>query len=218
MKIIHPFRTPEKFPMTQRFGVKFRYAGKIATHKGVDYGLPNLTPIIAPFDGIIKRTSPDRTTGYGKAVYLETHDPKQGLILALMAHLDNIQVKEGYKIKKGNMIGDSGRSGFWRGVNGYHIHFGISIDGHFVDPLPLLKQRDTMDGDLFNQDDSSVKAFLGNYTVKVGDTLWNIAQQYYGNGGHYMEIFRVNEDVLQNPNLIHPGQFLRIPVLKNNGI
>jgi nucleoid-associated protein YgaU len=52
------------------------------------------------------------------------------------------------------------------------------------------------------------------YTVKSGDTLSKIAQEYYGNAMKYMEIFEANTPMLKNPDLIYPGQVLRIPKLE----
>ncbi len=50
------------------------------------------------------------------------------------------------------------------------------------------------------------------YTVKKGDSLWKIAQRYYGKGSDYTRIFRANGSVIgSNPNLIYPGQVLTIP-------
>ena len=49
------------------------------------------------------------------------------------------------------------------------------------------------------------------YEVKAGDTLSKIAKQEYGDANAYMVIFKANKDILKNPNLIHPGQKLKIP-------
>lgn len=216
MKIILPFKDPKKYPLTQRFGVKFFYHGKLCSHRGVDYGLPKMTPIIAPFSGVIIRTTPDRTTGYGKAVYVKSkEDPT---IIAMMAHLNEIRYKKGLKVKLGDNIGYSGRSGFWRGKNGYHIHFELRKYNKSFDPLPFMKMQKKQEATLFNQDDASLKVWHGKYIVKAGDSLWKIAIKYYGTGSHYMEIFNANEDILKSPNLIHPGDVLRIPVLKEKGI
>ncbi|MGX1496225.1 LysM peptidoglycan-binding domain-containing protein [Roseibium aggregatum] len=48
------------------------------------------------------------------------------------------------------------------------------------------------------------------YTVKAGDTLTKIAQDQYGNGD-YQPIFEANQHILSSPNVIFPGQVLRIP-------
>ena len=49
------------------------------------------------------------------------------------------------------------------------------------------------------------------YTVKPGDTLFAIAQQFYGDASLYPRIFERTPNQLTNPNLIFPGQVLRIP-------
>jgi len=48
------------------------------------------------------------------------------------------------------------------------------------------------------------------YTVQPGDTLSKIASRLYGNAGKYPAIFEANLEVIKNPNLIYPGQILRI--------
>ena len=49
------------------------------------------------------------------------------------------------------------------------------------------------------------------HVVKKGESLWKIAEQYYGDGSLYKKIFEANQDILSNPNLIKVGQKLRIP-------
>ena len=48
------------------------------------------------------------------------------------------------------------------------------------------------------------------YTVKRGDTLTKIAQAEYGNN-NFQPILQANQHIIDNPNLIFPGQSLRIP-------
>jgi len=47
------------------------------------------------------------------------------------------------------------------------------------------------------------------YTVKAGDSLSKIASLYPGIG--WKDIFEANKDQITNPDLIHPGQVLKIP-------
>ena len=47
--------------------------------------------------------------------------------------------------------------------------------------------------------------------VKEGDTLWGIAERELGSGARYTEIFAANKEVIEDPDLIFPGQKLRIP-------
>jgi len=49
------------------------------------------------------------------------------------------------------------------------------------------------------------------YVVKSGDTLSGIALDMYGDAGRWPEIFEANKDKIKDPNLIYPGQELRIP-------
>jgi nucleoid-associated protein YgaU len=49
------------------------------------------------------------------------------------------------------------------------------------------------------------------YTVRSGDTLSKIAREFYGDANAYMRIFEANQPMLKNPDLIYPGQALRIP-------
>lgn len=51
------------------------------------------------------------------------------------------------------------------------------------------------------------------YTVKKGDTLGAIAKAHYGSASKYPLIFEANRPMLKNPDLIYPGQVLRIPPL-----
>ena len=59
--------------------------------------------------------------------------------------------------------------------------------------------------------DSSLKVPETLYTVVGGDSLSKIAKHFYGNANEYMKIFEANKDQLKNPDLIKPGQVLRIP-------
>jgi hypothetical protein len=47
------------------------------------------------------------------------------------------------------------------------------------------------------------------YTVVSGDTLWAIAERFYGDGSKYQVI--ADASGISNPDLIHPGQVLTIP-------
>ncbi len=49
------------------------------------------------------------------------------------------------------------------------------------------------------------------YTVQSGDSLWNIAEKYYGDGSKYNLIYNANKDKISNPNSIYAGQVLAIP-------
>jgi nucleoid-associated protein YgaU len=50
-----------------------------------------------------------------------------------------------------------------------------------------------------------------SYTVKKGDSLSKIAKREYGDAQQWRRIYEANRDVIQNPDLIYPGQVFRIP-------
>ena len=50
------------------------------------------------------------------------------------------------------------------------------------------------------------------YEIASGDSLSRIAKKFYGNGSRYNEIFDANREVIRDPNLIYPGQKIRIPM------
>lgn len=49
------------------------------------------------------------------------------------------------------------------------------------------------------------------YTVKSGDTLSKISQEFYGDANEYNKIFEANRDQLSDADKIKPGQTLKIP-------
>lgn len=49
------------------------------------------------------------------------------------------------------------------------------------------------------------------YTIVKGDTLSHIAKHFYGDANKYPEIFEANREVIKDPDLIYPGQRIRIP-------
>lgn len=49
------------------------------------------------------------------------------------------------------------------------------------------------------------------YTIVKGDTLWAIATKYYDDGSKYTHIVDANIEVIKDPDLIYPGQSIRIP-------
>ena len=51
------------------------------------------------------------------------------------------------------------------------------------------------------------------YVVRAGDTLSKIAKDQLGDGAAYLDIFNANRDQLSDPNVIRPGQVLKIPTM-----
>jgi nucleoid-associated protein YgaU len=49
------------------------------------------------------------------------------------------------------------------------------------------------------------------YVVKKGDSLSKIAKHLYGSANEWRKIFEANRDQIEDPDLIQPGQMLKIP-------
>ncbi|HET9253206.1 MAG TPA: LysM peptidoglycan-binding domain-containing protein [Candidatus Eisenbacteria bacterium] len=55
------------------------------------------------------------------------------------------------------------------------------------------------------------------YVVVKGDSLSKIAQRFYGDAHDWRRIYEANRDQINDPDLIHPGQELRIPEASESG-
>ena len=67
-------------------------------------------------------------------------------------------------------------------------------------------------------DFSNVKSGAGStatriYVVVSGDSLSKIAKREYGDAKKWKQLFEANRDIIKDPNLIHPGQKLKLPPL-----
>ncbi len=59
--------------------------------------------------------------------------------------------------------------------------------------------------------DASSAARQQTYTVVSGDSLSKISKRLYGDAAKWKKIYESNTDQIKNPDLIYPGQVLKIP-------
>jgi len=72
-----------------------------------------------------------------------------------------------------------------------------------------MPKLDFSDTDVGKQ---AAKTAEKTHTVDKGESLWAIAEQELGDGKRWKEIYEANKDVIgDNPDLIKPGQELKIP-------
>ena len=50
-----------------------------------------------------------------------------------------------------------------------------------------------------------------SYVVVKGDSLSKIAKREYGDAQQWRRIYEANRDIVKDPDLIYPGQMLRLP-------
>jgi murein DD-endopeptidase MepM/ murein hydrolase activator NlpD len=107
--------------------------GGIRRHKGIDIHARKGTPVVAIADGVIVER--DHTPIGGKTLWLKSDNHTWK---AYYAHLDKQYVREGQRVRKGQVIGTVGNTGNAR-TTPPHLHFGIAQGNGWVNPLPIVK-------------------------------------------------------------------------------
>jgi murein DD-endopeptidase MepM/ murein hydrolase activator NlpD len=103
-------------------------------HLGVDIAMPRGTPVIATGSGTVSQLKrSDLQAGYGN--YIEINHGEG--VVTRYAHLQDINVKFGARVKKGEVIGTVGSSG---GSVAPHVHYEILRDGENADPVKYMVQ------------------------------------------------------------------------------
>jgi nucleoid-associated protein YgaU len=112
----------------------------------------------------------------------------------------------------------AGGTGIW---GNYHISMALGgVPGTSTGSIEVFESSAKGDGTELNKvtvpvsfGPALINPYHGfeQYTVAPGDTLRLIAQNKYGNPALFTRIVDANRDEISNPNLIFPGQVLRIP-------
>ncbi len=101
-------------------------------HEGLDFSAPTGTEIYATGDGVVTIVQAS-TIGYGKHVKVD-----HGFgYLTVYAHMDKFNVKQGQKVKRGDVIGFVGNTGK---STAPHLHYEVRIKGRAVDPTHYFFQ------------------------------------------------------------------------------
>ncbi|HZQ57860.1 MAG TPA: peptidoglycan DD-metalloendopeptidase family protein [Acidimicrobiales bacterium] len=117
-------------PVTQPFGPNYDpFTGASGFHPGIDFGASAGTPIHAAGDGTVVYASVE--SGYGNYTCINHGNG----IATCYAHQSVILVKVGDQVKRGQVIGLVGTTGY---STGPHLHFEVRINGQVTNPLPWL--------------------------------------------------------------------------------
>ena len=99
---------------------------------GIDIGMLRSLRLRAVSDGVVRETGyASGYSGYGQVVVLDL----PGNLSALYAHLSDVHVRVGERVRKGELLGLAGCTG---NCSGTHLHFEIRRAGVPINPLAFL--------------------------------------------------------------------------------
>jgi len=109
------------------FGMRLDpFTGRRQLHQGVDLAADIGTPVHVTAEGVVAEVS--RDVGLGKLVRI---DHQYGYT-TIYAHLSRISVKPGQHVKRGEVIGAVGNTGY---STGPHLHYEVHLNGQPENPL-----------------------------------------------------------------------------------
>ena len=129
-----------RFPTSKQFRVSSNFnprrlnpvTGRVAPHRGVDFAMPQGTPVLAVGDGEVVMAKRSGAAGYYVAVrHGRTYTTRY-------MHLRKMLVKPGQKVKRGDRIALSGNTGR---STGPHLHYEVWINQQAVNPLTAKLPR-----------------------------------------------------------------------------
>ena len=127
-----PFALPLEGGISSGYGVLNVYQGQTrGFHGGVDIPAPAGTPVRTAGDGIVRLA--ELLPLSGNAVLI---DHGLGLITSYL-HLSEITVRVDQTVTKGDVLGRVGSTGL---AIGPHLHWGLSVNGVRVDPMPWTRR------------------------------------------------------------------------------
>lgn len=143
------------WPVSGYYYISAGYASNDSVHNGTHYGIDiagggiSGKPVVAIADGYVYKSNGSCTHNYGKngscgcgggyGNYVAIDHGSQGgtNYKAYYAHMASITVSSGSYVKKGQVIGYVGSTGW---STGYHLHFGIMVNNSWVNPMNFYKK------------------------------------------------------------------------------
>jgi murein DD-endopeptidase MepM/ murein hydrolase activator NlpD len=125
-----PVRWPVRGPLNSRFGMRpSPWTGDPEFHRGLDISANRGTAVLAPASASVYFAG--NGGEYGTTVILDHgHD-----LRSLYGHLQEIRVKQGQSVERGQVIALTGNTGR---TSGPHLHYEIQVRGQAVDPRQFL--------------------------------------------------------------------------------
>lgn len=186
-------------------------------HHGIDIANAIGTPVVAAYDGTVIDAGP--ASGFGQWIRIRQDNGR----IQVYGHVEEMWVAPGQRVSAGEQIATMGNRGQ---STGPHLHFEVrEPDGSSIDPIGWLQSNgvDTSDWSAPSPEPTPIfdrlqaetevgapvhDALAAEYTVVPGDWLSKIAAEF---GVAWQQVYEVNADQIADPNLIYPGQVLRMP-------
>lgn len=126
--------TPSLWPVAGRVSSPFGgrldpFSREGQYHPGVDLQASMGTPIRVTADGVVRQA--EWNSGYGKLIVVD----HGGSLQTYYAHLSRFSVVPGQDVRRGEVIGYSGATGY---VTAPHLHYEVRIGGNPVNPYHYL--------------------------------------------------------------------------------
>lgn len=145
--IVFPIAEEDFLRYTSPYGQRTSPFLKIKMHhSGIDMATVWKAQVVSVADGTVISHYPAPGTPYpGGGVY-RGHNVYGGMVqidhgnfTTLYAHLSSTDIRQGQKVKAGQLIGRVGSSGISKGM---HLHFEMEVEGKLVNPLLFLSELD----------------------------------------------------------------------------
>ena len=132
-----------RIPVDYGFHIKYPYGLKLNTktfdsvsmHNGIDFKVPENTIVYAQWNGVVSNVYSTETGGNIVEI---SHGPDMKTIYM---HLNSISVKIGQEVSQYSVIGKSGNTGI---SDEPHLHFGVFLDGEYINPIYLYGSNGLM--------------------------------------------------------------------------
>jgi murein DD-endopeptidase MepM/ murein hydrolase activator NlpD len=125
---IQPIANKQLIALASGFGLRIHPVYKVKKmHTGIDFAAPIGTPIYATADGVIEEVSV-KFSGYGKMIVIDHGFGYQ----SRYAHMHEFAVRQGQKVKRGDLIGYVGNTGL---STAPHLHYEVLLNGVLINPV-----------------------------------------------------------------------------------
>lgn len=122
---------PFSHKITSGFGYRDKpTAGATSYHQGYDIGASAGAAIVAAADGVVT------STGYSSVLGNYVILSHGGGLFTIYEHCSAVLVSQGQSVSRGSTIAKVGSTGV---STGPHLHFGVQLNGKYVDPGNYLK-------------------------------------------------------------------------------